>query len=106
MDSRTACDLIDQMFISIKESTWIAQYNFGFANLWHLISRGMSLQRVTAFLTAFNRGVKEKLLQPSRDEAGYEVISQLKEACTADNNRHEPVEKINLMDKYDANFEF
>jgi anaerobic magnesium-protoporphyrin IX monomethyl ester cyclase len=110
MDAKTACDLIDELFLSIEIPTWIPQYNFDFDNLCHLFHRGMGLQQVKEFLHAFNQGVKEKLLNPSQKEISFDVIRKLKEAyqgsrCLPGTKDTEPP-KINIADKYGVAFDF
>jgi len=83
MNSKTACDYIEQTFLSFDGSgpVWIPQYNFDFGAVWHLIHSGMSLGKVKQLLNWFNRGVKEKLIKPTAKEISLEVIKGLKEAC-------------------------
>jgi len=85
MESKTACDLIDQLFLTIKNPTWMPQYNFDVVNFWHMIYRGIDLKQVKDFLKAFNNGIKEKLMGGSDTGAGPEVIRQLKEALNGKN---------------------
>ena len=46
----------------------------------------MSPEQIRAFLIAFNSGIKEKLVEPSREELSPEVVERLQAAChgTAD----------------------
>jgi len=81
MNSNTACDIIDHIFLSINEPIWVPQYNFDVNNLFHLIQRGMSLNQVKNFLRAFNKGIREKLINPSIIEISPQVASQLKNTC-------------------------
>lgn len=79
MDSRTACDLIDEIFLTTHQSTWVPQYNFNFDCIWHLVHQGLSFKMVKNFLDSFNRGIKEKLTDtnPSLKELSFDVINQL-----------------------------
>ena len=110
MDSKSACNIIDDMFLSIEDPIWIPQYNFDFDSIWHLIHRGMSLAEVKHFLRIFNRGVKEKLLNLGQKEVSYEVIKELKgifrETANAGPDDDPGEEEINVVDKYDAGFDF
>ncbi len=81
MDSNTASDIIDRIFLSIKEPLWVPQYNFDINNLLHLMHLGMSLEQVKDFLRAFNNGIREKLINPSTTGISPQVVSQLKNAC-------------------------
>lgn len=82
MDSKTATDLVDEIFLSIKNSVWVPQYHFDFSKIWCLIQRGgMSLEQVKDFLKAFNNGIKEKLFNPSQKEISLEVFKQIRASC-------------------------
>lgn len=109
MDSRTACDLVDEIFLKIDQSTWVPQYNFNFDSIWHLIHQGLSFESVKNFLKSFNRGIKEKLPHPSQKEVSCEVISQLinyqKENGNADGGNFFEI-KGNKIDITEAEFDF
>ncbi|MCP4151124.1 MAG: radical SAM protein, partial [bacterium] len=81
MDAKTACDYIDEIFLSVRNSTWVPQYNFDFDNLWHLVHRGMSLSQLKTLLDAFNSGIKEKLREPDRIELSFESEKNIAGAC-------------------------
>jgi len=77
MDTRTACDWIDKMFLSVKNALWIPQYDFDFATIWHMVHRGINMDQVHHFLRNFNQGVKEKLKNPGGGDISDEVIKEL-----------------------------
>ncbi|UCH92359.1 MAG: PhpK family radical SAM P-methyltransferase [Candidatus Aminicenantes bacterium] len=107
MDSRRACDLIDDMFVSIKKSIWIPQYNFDLDNLFHITNRGFTLEEVRNILNAFNSGIREKLNNPAKKEVNLKVIKQLKKFCQKSHHNEEPLpEEINMIDQKDAEFDF
>ncbi len=107
MDSKTACDLIDEAFLDIEDPIWIPQYNFDFDSIWHLIHQGMSLDDVKDFLRAFYKGLKEKLLVPGQQEAGHEVIQQLMRICRGTGDFDNSLtEEPNIIEKYDAGFDY
>ncbi|UCH98258.1 MAG: PhpK family radical SAM P-methyltransferase [Candidatus Aminicenantes bacterium] len=81
MDFRRGCDFVEQSFLSIKNSTWVPQYNFEFDALFHLMNRGMTQDQVKLFLKGFNSGIREKLTDPSQKEAGSRVLETIKKAC-------------------------
>lgn len=107
MNSRTACDLIDEMFLSIEDPIWVPQYNFDFDSIWHLIHQGMNPEDVKFFLRTFYKGVREKLLDPNQKEVGFEVIKQLMRVCRGtDDFDDSPGEEAKIIDKYDAEFDY
>lgn len=92
MDWKTACDIIDDIFLTVKHSTWVPQYNFDFDTLLRLLTRGMTLDRVKQFLNAFNGGVKEKFTRPQRKEISYDIIRRIKESCSGEGESGPPFE--------------
>jgi len=81
MDSQEASDFVEKIFLSIENPVWVPQYNFEYDALFHLVHRGMPLERVNAFLKAFNTGIKEKLKDPSAKEVSFVTIRKIKDAC-------------------------
>jgi len=81
MDSKRAADLVEQLFLTIKNPIWVPIYNFEMDSLWHLLHRGMTIDRVKKLLIAFNDGIKEKLKAPSIREVPFDIIKQVKECC-------------------------
>lgn len=61
MDSQKACDLIEKIFLTIENPTWVPLYNFDFDGIWHLVHRGMSIPQLMDFLKGFNAALREKL---------------------------------------------
>ncbi len=62
MNSQMACDIIEEIFLTVKKSTWLPQYNFDFDSIFHLADRGMSRDAVKEFVSIFNWGIREKLI--------------------------------------------
>jgi anaerobic magnesium-protoporphyrin IX monomethyl ester cyclase len=79
MDSKTAADFIDRIFLSIDGPTWLPQYNFDVVNLWHMIFRGLPLPQVKSFIRAFNRGIKERLQDPAQKNIDDSLARELAE---------------------------
>lgn len=108
MDAKQAYDSIDEMFLSIKEKIWVPQYNFEFDGIFHLLQRGLSIEQVKRFLKSFNRGVEEKLIDPTCSEVSIEVLKGIKESLGESNRFDDSLSnnKEKLMNKYDAKFDF
>jgi radical SAM PhpK family P-methyltransferase len=107
MDSKTACDLVDKIFFTIRDSVWVPQYNFEFDHMVHLIHRGMSIRQAKDFLKAFYMGIRERMETPSRKEVSFEVIKQLKSALGDERPPDEGTEDaVNIVTKYQAGFTF
>jgi len=107
MDSKKAADLVDNIFLSIDQPVWVPQYNFEFDGLFHLLHRGMTLEEITSLLKSFNRGIRAKLINPSKSEVDFKVIKEIRECCgknrfTDDIND----ENKDIIERYDAGFDF
>jgi radical SAM PhpK family P-methyltransferase len=51
MDSLSAMDQIDQMFLSVRESIWLPQWSFDFWIVPYLMGRGLSLEQFKSFMS-------------------------------------------------------
>ena len=107
MNSKTACDRIDEMFHSIKNSLWVPQYDFDFASIWRLVHRGIPLKKVKDFLKGFKMGIDEKLLHPHRTELSYKVFKEMGRIFRQEGDTSSLFnDEENTRDKYNADFNF
>jgi radical SAM PhpK family P-methyltransferase len=107
MNSKTAADIVDQLFLSSKKSIWVPQYNFNFDSIWHMIHKGVSMDTVKRFLKSFNSGIKEKLINPAQKDTSYEVIKQFTGLCRSDKSPDDTLhEKKNKINRDEADFDF
>lgn len=106
IDWKVACDAIDEMVLTINESTRLPEY-FNLENVWHLMNRGMSIDEIKNFLRAFNQGIKEKLKNSGPKDASYNVIRQLQQTCNVSNSPGgSPSLEKKLINNYDLGFNF
>lgn len=63
MDSVTACNWIDKIFMNIKNSSWLPQNGFDYMSIYYLQRKGMSLNEVKEFVKLFDQLVKNKLIR-------------------------------------------
>jgi radical SAM PhpK family P-methyltransferase len=82
MNSKDASCFLEDIFMTQRHPIWIPQYHFDFDNLWHLYYRGMTIKKIKKFLEIFNKGVREKLKNPSLKETSYPITKQLLELFT------------------------
>jgi len=61
MNSKHACDVIDDMFVNMKNSSWLPQWGFEFWSTFYLQRKGMPKAQLTSFVDAFNNVIKDKL---------------------------------------------
>jgi anaerobic magnesium-protoporphyrin IX monomethyl ester cyclase len=106
MDAKVASDLIEDIFLSTREPTWVPQYNFDFDTLWHLVHRGLSIDQVKQFIRSFNNGVREKIKKPSLKEVSFEIITQLKDLDEETNRDRAGEYKVQVIDSSEAEFDF
>jgi radical SAM PhpK family P-methyltransferase len=92
MNAQKACELIENILLTIEKPTWVPQYNFDYDSVWHLVHRGMSIPQVKNLLNCFNFAVREKLSAPSRGEVSYEALKQLKNACSNPGNNKSEID--------------
>lgn len=78
MDSVTACNLIDGIFLNVKDSIWLTQYRFEFTNLYSLLNKGMPLEQLKNLLRCFNTLVGNKLKPLEMKVNEQEIHEQLK----------------------------
>ncbi len=106
MNAAAAGDWVEKIFRSDLGPTWVPQYNFDFATLWHLVHRGMGLDRVKEFLTAFTGGVKGKLNTPGGAEVSPGIIRRLKQALPWVGGEPAAPASEPSIDEDDAEFDF
>ncbi|MFF4013133.1 PhpK family radical SAM P-methyltransferase [Streptomyces sp. NPDC001717] len=80
MDSDTACDIINDMFTSVKNSIWLPQFGFEQWSLFYLQRRGMSLPQIKDYLRGFNAAVAEQIDEPGRREISPDLLAGLRES--------------------------
>jgi anaerobic magnesium-protoporphyrin IX monomethyl ester cyclase len=84
MDVSTACDIVERCFLTFDKPLWVPDPGFNFVSLFLLQNRGMSFDQIETFLRCFNAVVKEKVLEPARQEASPHLIENLRRACQYD----------------------
>ncbi|MGD2091034.1 MAG: PhpK family radical SAM P-methyltransferase [Candidatus Aminicenantes bacterium] len=107
MNYQRACDLIENILLTLDTPTWIPQYNFDFDSFWHLVHRSMTIPQVENFLKSFNLAIKEKLLAPSPGDVSYEVLKKIQDASlNRDTIASSDEEESTLIDTAEAAFDF
>ena len=107
MDWKTACDILEEMFVDIEGPVWVPMNNFTSDGLWRLRMRGFGFERIKDFLRAFNSGIKQKLVDPTDREIHLELIKQLRKSCRVSNGfDDEFVEKTNRISADNVKFNF
>ena len=81
MDSQEACDLIDEMFLSVRNSHWLPQWGFELWSVFYLQRLGMTLEEVKRFVDCFNAVIKDKLRNPSRVGIPPALRDDLEQSC-------------------------
>lgn len=81
MDSATASDWIDKIFLTIEGSTWLPQWGFDDWSLYYLQRKGMTMTQIKTFVSRFNDIIKQKLIDPRNRAADPAQIEALKQSC-------------------------
>ena len=84
MDSDTACDLIDRIFLCAEKSVWLPQFGFEQWSTFYLQRKGMPMHKIRAFLKCFNAAIKERLIYSERKEIDPALFDCLKASCKFD----------------------
>src|SRR5262249_21270914 len=77
MDPKMTCDLIDEMFLSIKNSVWLPQHGFEMWSNYYLQRKGLNMEQIKTFLKCFNAVIKEKLVFPDKRQADPSLVENL-----------------------------
>ena len=68
MDSLTAMDHIDRMFLTIDSSLWLPQWSFDFWIIPYLTGKGISFERFKQFMTLADRMLALEIAYLSQEE--------------------------------------
>ena len=84
MDYKTACDLVDRMFLSIEGSVWLPQNGFEQWSTFYLQRKGMKMEQIKMFLKCFNAIIKQKLVHPEQTEIDPRLMESLVKSAKFD----------------------
>ncbi len=76
MNSMQASDWVDKMFLTVKNSIWLPQYNFDFWIIPTLLGKGMSQEQIMSFVKGFNALLRNKFI-PEPDRILRQAINNL-----------------------------
>lgn len=78
MDASMACDLIDQMFLSITQPIWLPQNGFELWSIFYLQRKNMPLSQIKMYISAFNAAVREKLKNPTAQDIRPDLLEAIR----------------------------
>ena len=78
MDYMEACELIEKMFLSLEGSVWLPQNGFEQWSVFYLQRKGMGMEEIKRFLRSFNATIKEKLLEPGKEEIDEKLMERVR----------------------------
>lgn len=84
MDSATASDLVEKMFLAVGHSIWMPQYGFEQWSTFYLQRRGMTMAQIKTFLRCFNEVIKDALLHGERPAPDPALMDTLRLSCRFD----------------------
>jgi anaerobic magnesium-protoporphyrin IX monomethyl ester cyclase len=82
MNAAEACGWVEEMFLTIKNSTWMPQFGFEQWSTFYLQRRGMTREQVRQFVRSFNAVVRHQVTNNSA--ATPELLETLRECCRFD----------------------
>ncbi|MCP4990316.1 MAG: PhpK family radical SAM P-methyltransferase [Colwellia sp.] len=97
MDSNRACDWIDKIFLTIRNSTWQPQYGFESWSIFYLQRLGMTLDQVLTFIKCFNTAIKERLFYPEDNEINPDTLEDLKRSCQFDRGIEPDMDRVDAF---------
>ena len=100
MDYQTACDLVEQMFINVKNSVWLQQHGFEQWSCFYLQRKGMTMDQIKTFLKCFNAIVKDKLINPENKEIPASLLEDLRMSARFDQSSKPISIPINSVDVF------
>jgi anaerobic magnesium-protoporphyrin IX monomethyl ester cyclase len=106
MDAKTACDLIDRMFLSVENSIWLPQQGFEQWSTFYLQRKGMTMDRIKAFVKCFNDAVKEKVIHPEKTDVSPGLIDRMRAACGFDDTQGGKPDQVEIYPSYNAAEDF
>jgi len=80
MNATTASDIVEDIFLSIKNSISLPAYNFEMFGLLKILHRGMDLNHCKEFVRAFNQAVKEKLRNRNSGDVSSDALKRIENA--------------------------
>lgn len=84
MDSPTAIELVDKLFLCVENTTWMPQWGFEQWSVLYLQEKGMPYRRVKDFIDCFNTIIKDKLLDAGKEEIPPALLENLRRSCLYD----------------------
>jgi radical SAM PhpK family P-methyltransferase len=81
MDHRAAADIVDHMFLTVRNSVWLPQNGFELWSVFYLLRHGCSLDAIKTYLRAFNAAIKERLVGSPGREPGAAALDLLRRAA-------------------------
>lgn len=105
MDAQTACNIIEEYFMTHQSSVWVPQYNFEFSAIFNLLHRGMDIDQVKTFMVLFNKGIKGKLEHPEYPEVSEDLATEM-EFMMFKNESYVPRDNAIDLLEHEVEFDF
>jgi radical SAM PhpK family P-methyltransferase len=104
MTSLQACDMVEEIFMGHRHSTWVPQYGFDFGNIFQLLNHGLTFEEVAGFIRAFNQGIKEKLINPELPGLTEEALECVRRSLKKGTEIIEP--QMNVVKEAELDVDF
>ena len=101
MNDDQACDLVERLFLGIRNSVWLPQWGMALWSTFYLQRRGMSLSEVKQFLKSFNNVVRHQVQSADTEQIPAPLLDALKFSCQFKNKRQgRPLATISHPDEF------
>jgi radical SAM PhpK family P-methyltransferase len=77
MDSREASEWVDEIFQTIKNTTWLTSYEFDFENIIHMLGLGFNLNDIKEIVNFFNAGIIERIKSGKDNNMSSALLSEV-----------------------------
>jgi anaerobic magnesium-protoporphyrin IX monomethyl ester cyclase len=77
MDAATAMEIMEELFLTVKNSVWLPQHGFELWSLFYLQRKGMPLSQIMRFLRDFNEAIRFKLRHGSDQRIDLRLLDAM-----------------------------
>ncbi|MEZ4868988.1 MAG: PhpK family radical SAM P-methyltransferase [Caldilineaceae bacterium] len=81
MDSATAIELVDRLFLDVQNSLWLPQWGFELWSVFYLQRKGMTRGQIKQFVLSFNAVIRDKLLHGDGRTIPAHLLHELEQSC-------------------------
>lgn len=81
MDSDTAIELVDRLFLDVENSLWLPQWGFELWSVFYLQRKGMTRPQIKEFVRSYNAIIRDKLINGDGRAIPPHLLYNLEQSC-------------------------